>query len=185
MLKRGEIAATFQMSGKPIPAIANLRTEGFHLVSVPYDPRIADLYLPARFTREDYPQLVRTDDPVETVTASSILAVYNWPEKTERYNKVARFVDAFFSKLPEFQKPPRHPKWVEVNLAASVPGWRRFKAAQDWLNRAAAPVGGGAQSQNRTAFDSFLKARGQDGVSSEQREKLFQDFVDWQRRQVR
>jgi len=185
MLKRGEIAATFQMSGKPIPAIANLRTEGFHLVSVPYDPRIADLYLPARFTREDYPHLVRTDDPVETVAVSSILAVYNWPEKTERYNKVARFVDAFFSKLPEFQKPRRHPKWVEVNLAASVPGWRRFKAAQDWLDRAAAPVGGGAQSQNRTAFDSFLKARGQDGVSSEQREKLFQDFVDWQRRQVR
>src|SRR4051812_15566159 len=108
MLKRGELAATFQMSGKPIPAIANLRGEGLHLVSVPYDPRIADLYLPARFTREDYPQLVQGDDTVETVAVSSILAVYNWPENTERYKKVARFVDAFFSKLPEFQKPPRH-----------------------------------------------------------------------------
>ena len=44
-------------------------------------------------------------------------------------------MEALFTKLPEFQKPPRHPKWVEVNLAATVPGWRRFKAAQDWLDR--------------------------------------------------
>ena len=135
MLKRGELAATFQMSGKPIPAVANLPADSnFHLVSVPYESRIADLYLPARFSREDYPSLVGADNGVETVAVSSILAVYNWPEKTDRYAKVARFVDAFFSKL---------------------------------------------------AFDRFLKARGQDGVSPEQREKLFQDFVDWQRRQGR
>jgi TRAP-type uncharacterized transport system substrate-binding protein len=51
MLKRGELAATFQMSGKPIPAVANLPADSnFHLVSVPYDSRIADLYLPARFS---------------------------------------------------------------------------------------------------------------------------------------
>src|SRR3954447_19104326 len=145
MLKRGELAATFQMSGKPIPAVANLPADSnFHLISVPYESHIADLYLPARFSREDYPNLVGADNGVETVAVSSILAVYNWPEKTDRYAKVARFVDAFFSKLPEFQKPPRHPKWTEVNLAASVPGWRRFKAAQDWLHRAPAPPAGRA-----------------------------------------
>ncbi len=100
MLKRGELAATFQMSGKPIPAVANLPADSnFHLVSVPYESRIADLYLPARFSREDYPSLVGADNGVETVAVSSILAVYNWPEKTDRYAKVARFVDAFFSKL--------------------------------------------------------------------------------------
>jgi hypothetical protein len=128
---------------------------------------------------------VGADNGVETVAVSLILAVYNWPEKTDRYAKVARFVDAFFTKLPEFQKPPRHPKWTEVNLAASVPGWRRFKAAQDWLDRAAAAPSSPAQGADRTAFDRFLKARGQDSVSPEQREKLFQDFVDWQRRQGR
>ncbi|MET0531909.1 MAG: hypothetical protein ABW003_26855, partial [Microvirga sp.] len=116
---------------------------------------------------------------------SSILAVYNWPEKTERYNKVARFVDVFFSKLPEFQKPPRHPKWVEVNLAASVPGWRRFKAAQEWLDRAGATTGSAQSSGDRSAFDSFLTARGQGNVSATERERLFQEFTDWQRRQAR
>lgn len=184
MLKRGEIAATFQMSGKPIPAVANLKAEGFHLVSIPYDPRISDVYLPAQFTRDDYPNLVSTDDPVETIAVSSILAVYNWPEKSERYAKVARFVDAFFSKLPEFQKPPRHPKWAEVNLAASVPGWQRFKAAQNWLDRAGATTGS-VQSRDRAAFDRFLANRGQSNVSAQDRERLFQEFMAWQQRQGR
>src|SRR4051812_28335177 len=68
MLKRGELAATFQMLGKPIPAVANLPADSnFHLVSVPYESRIADLYLPARFSREDYPNLVGADNGVETV----------------------------------------------------------------------------------------------------------------------
>jgi hypothetical protein len=48
---------------------------------------------------------------------------------------VARFVDAFFSKFDQFQQPPRHPKWREVNLTAEVPGWTRFQPAQDWLVR--------------------------------------------------
>ena len=186
MLKRGELAATFQMSGKPIPAVANLPADSnFHLVSVPYESRIADLYLPARFSREDYPNLVGADNGVETVAVSSILAVYNWPEKTDRYAKVARFVDAFFSKLPEFQKPPRHPKLdrgelgrVGARLAAlqGGPGLARPRRGRPKQQ---------PQGADRTAFDRFLKARGQDGVSPEQREKLFQDFVDWQRRQGR
>lgn len=136
MLKRGEIAATFQMSGKPIRAVANIdRAAGLRLIPIPYDPRIGDLYLPAQFSAQDYPNLV-PEGEIPTVAVASILAVYNWPENSDRYKRVARFVEALFTKLPEFQKPPRHPKWTEVNLAATVPGWRRFKAAQDWLDRA-------------------------------------------------
>ena len=48
---------------------------------------------------------------VDTVATSVLLTSFNWPEKTERYNRVARFVDAFFSHIDEFHKPPRHPKW--------------------------------------------------------------------------
>jgi hypothetical protein len=31
----------------------------------------------------------------------------------------------------EFLDPPRHPKWQEVNLAAQLPGWTRFRPAQE------------------------------------------------------
>ena len=33
--------------------------------------------------------------------------------------------------LEAFLRPPRHPKWREVNLAARVPGWTRLRAAED------------------------------------------------------
>ena len=181
MLRRGEIAATFQMSGKPIQAIAKLGPEThFHLVAIPFDSRVSDLYLPGEFTHADYPNLV-PGAPVSTVAVSSILAVYNWPERSERYARVAKFVDALFTKLPELQKPPRHPKWGEVNLAAEVPGWTRFKAAQDWLDRTAQGEGAEAGA-TRTAFARFLSAQGRGG-STRDRERLFQDFVAWQRRQ--
>jgi len=43
-------------------------------------------------------------------------------------------VEAFFPKIAFFQQPPRHPKWHDVNLAATLPGWPRFEAAQEWLD---------------------------------------------------
>ena len=38
-------------------------------------------------------------------------------------------------RFEEFQRPPRHAKWREVNLAAQVPGWTRFGVAQEMLSR--------------------------------------------------
>ena len=40
-------------------------------------------------------------------------------------------VDAFFPRIADFQKPPRHPKWKEANLTAVVPGWKRHDAAEE------------------------------------------------------
>ena len=73
---------------------------------------------------------------VETVTAPTVLMVYNWPEQSERYRRTARFVDALFNKIDILQSPPRHPKWRDTVLSASVPGLIRFKAAQQWLDDA-------------------------------------------------
>lgn len=179
MLKRGEIAATFQMAAKPISAVAKLDLgPGYHLIDIPYDPKLADLYLPATLTKADYPRLVDKES-VNTVSVTSILAVFNWQKGTDRYRKVDRFVDALFTKLAEFQKPPRHPKWAEVNLAAEVPGWQRFRAAQEWLDR------NGTAAESKETFDKFLQVRGGRTVTAEQREQLFRDFVEWQRRQTR
>lgn len=182
MLKSGEIAATFQMSGKPIPAVAKLDAANrFHLLEVPFDQKIAELYLPGEFTHEDYPNLV-PGGPVKTVTVSSILAAYNWPEKSDRYQKIARFTEAFFSKIAAFQQPARHPKWAEVNLAAEIPGWTRFKAAQQWLDRNRPSEAAGPDAESRASFNRFLDARGRADAAAEDREALFRDFVRWQRR---
>ena len=124
------------------PAL-RLSTDGYprnenrrlHLVSIPYDKRLRDLYVPLDFSSDEYPNLIAAGETVETVAASVLLVALNLPEKTERYQKVAKFVDALFSRIDEFSKPPRQPKWKEASITAIVPGWQRFKAAQDWLDR--------------------------------------------------
>ena len=51
--------------------------------------------------------------------------------KADRHRKVTGFVDAFFGNFDAFLRPPRHPKWREVNLAARVPGWTRLRSAEE------------------------------------------------------
>ncbi|WP_262030396.1 TAXI family TRAP transporter solute-binding subunit [Microvirga sp. Mcv34] len=176
-LKSGEIQAAVYVAGRPVRAIAEFQTDGrFHLLSIPFEGEIAESYFPARLANADYPQLVDNDKPVDTLAVGSLLAVFNWPENSDRYNRVKRFVDAFFSRFDEFLQPGRHPKWKEVNLAADVPGWERVKPAQDWLDRAAAAAKPTAEGKS---FESFMKSRGID-VSAEQREVLFREFLAWQ-----
>ena len=103
----------------------------------------------------------------------AVLIAYNWPKDTDRYRRIAAFVERFFPKLAEFQKPPRHPKWRETNLAATLPGWTRVEAAEDWLRNRPS-----ATAPTREQFESFVAARGAN-ASADDREKLFRDFLKW------
>jgi TRAP transporter TAXI family solute receptor len=175
-LRSGEIQAAVYVAGRPVRAMAEFQTDGrFHLLPIPFEGEIAETYFPARLTNADYPRLIDADKPVETLAVGSLLAVFNWPENTDRYNRVRNLVNAFFSRFDEFLQPGRHPKWKEVNLAADVPGWQRVKPAQDWLDQIATGATG-AQPQN---FEAFLNARGAT-VTPAQRESLFRDFLTWQ-----
>lgn len=181
-LKRGEIAALVYVAGKPARLFSGLdATSGLHLLKVPLDDALVETYLPARFADTDYPGLVPAGQSVDTIAVGSVMAVFAWPSGSERYAKVARFVDAFFSKFPAFQQPPRHPKWRDVNLAAQAPGWTRFPAAQNWLQQQM--VAGGPDQ--RTAFDSFLASTGitTTNMTEAQKTALFQQFLAWRRRQ--
>ena len=84
----------------------------------------------------------------------------------------------FFPKLAEFQKAPRHPKWREANLAATLPGWTRFAGAEEWLKTKGAEQPAVAQ---REQFDRFLQARSQAGSppTPQEREDLFKEFMQW------
>src|ERR1700751_118166 len=117
-VKSGEIAATALIAGKPVRSMTKLGgTDGLHLVPVPYPKQLQDDYLPATLSHDDYPELVAPGETVNTVAVSAVLIAYNWPKTNlDRYERVQRFVEAFFPKIAEFQKPPRHVKWREVNL---------------------------------------------------------------------
>ncbi len=116
---------------------------------------------------------------VESIAVGAVLFAYNWPKGTDRYRRIQKFVDTFFPKLAEFQKPPRHPKWKEANLAATLPGWKRFAGAEEWLKNKGAQQPGVAE---RDQFDRFLQARAQAGAPTPtpaDREALFNEFMQW------
>jgi len=178
-IKSGEIAATSYVAGKPAVAVAELqRDAGLRLVTVDYAPELREAYLPAMFTNEDYPNLVAEGEPVDTIAVGAVMAVYNWNPGGERYQKTERFVKAFFANFETFLQPPRHPKWQEVNLAAELPGWRRFPAAQEWL----AQNRNTATTELKVAFEQFLQSSGQPAeLSEDQKDALFSQFVEWWR----
>lgn len=181
-IKSGEIAATVFIAGRPASAIAKLpKDQDYRILPVPYTPELEEAsYLPATLTSEDYPNLIPDGEKVETIAVGAVLAVYNWPQNTDRYRRVANFVNALFSKFAEFQKPPRHPKWREVNLAATLRGWERFHAAQEWLDNAASQTASPVRINPTLARQQA--ARAAPGDVAEQ-ERLFRQFMQWVERQ--
>ena len=165
-MRTGEIAGVVHVTGKPTDLFSKFKPEpGFHFLPVPYSPELQDYYVPTELTSKDYPNLLRPGENVETVGVPQVLAVYNWPPETARYARVARFVKYFFERFEQFKKPPFHPKWNEINLASSLRGWTRFKAAEDLLKPAAAgaqplaapraSAGAAPPEQDRQQFEQF------------------------------
>lgn len=66
--------------------------------------------------------------PVDTVTVSTLLAVFNWTPAQPRYADVASFVPALFAALPGLRKASDSP-WRQADVAARPPGWTRFAGA--------------------------------------------------------
>jgi TRAP-type uncharacterized transport system substrate-binding protein len=177
----GKADAWIVGTAKVMPIARNVKNENrrLHLVSIPYDKRLQDLYLPAEFTSDEYPNLIPPGETVETLATSILLAVFNWPEKTDRYQKVAKFVDALFSRIGEFPRPPRHPKWKEASITAVVPGWQRFKAAQDWLDQHPTDT---ASQASRSKFKEFMAQEGHGDISPQQLDRLYERFLEWNNR---
>jgi TRAP-type uncharacterized transport system substrate-binding protein len=173
-MKKGEIAATVLVGGKPALPFKNIqRADGFHLLPIPYASALEKDYLPDELTSQDYPELIPEGQTVETVAVSAVLIAYNWRKDSDRYRRVAKFVEALFSKIDQFQKSPRHPKWRDVNLASTLPGWDRFEVAEALL---ANDKTGSLPTQ--ASFDQFLATKGVlNNTTPEQRDKLFGEFI--------
>jgi uncharacterized protein len=176
-LAKGEIAATLITSGKPAGAIAQLKaSDGYRLIPIPFAKSLRDDYLPSTLTNEDYPNLVAKGETIDTIAASSILIAYNWPKNTDRYRRVDKFVKALFAKFTELQKPPRNPNWRDANLAATLPGWKRFEGAEELLASYREQTLAGTREQ----FEQFIAPRaGKIPASEQERNQLFNDFLKW------
>jgi TRAP-type uncharacterized transport system substrate-binding protein len=182
LMKKGQVFGTLCTCLKPLaPYKAVPKELGFKLLHIPLEGPMVEDYVPTTFTHEDYPNLVPEGSRVETVAIPTALIAYNWPTDHERYRRIAKFTESFFSKLKDFHKPPRHPRWKNVNLSAELKGWVRLKAAQEWLdNVAPAQSGGGID----TVLARAQAARVAPSSPAEQ-ERLFRQFLEWSKRNGR
>lgn len=179
-IKSGEIDATVLIAGKPAASMAKLKSsDGLRILPVPYAKPLHGDYLPATLTAQDYPALIEQGQEVETLAIGAVLIAYNWEKDTDRYRRVAAFVDRFFPKMAEFLKAPRHAKWKETNIAATLPGWTRFPAAEEWLEKNRAQ----STTLQRDQFEKFVaqrqKAEPAMAFGPQDKQKLFEDFLKW------
>ena len=135
-MRRGEIAAVVFVTSKPVDAFVKGRWEaGYKFLPVEYGSKFEDYYLPSSLEFTDYPNLVAKGERIPTIAVPTILTAYNWRFDSDRYRRVARFVNDLFSRVDKLQSPGFEAKWKDVNLRANVPGLERFRAAQEWIDR--------------------------------------------------
>jgi uncharacterized protein len=192
----GDIAAMIILTGAPQAMLAKLKKEdGVHFL--PFDERslpnpnvkqvLAD-YIPAELTHEQYPDLIPEGHTVPTFANRALLVAYAWPENSARYNRLAKFVQEFFGRIDQFREGARHPKWSEINIAANMPGWTRFKPGTVWLAEHQQRIASGDSGADlKVAFNQFIDeyavAQGLKTISSSEREMLFIKFQQFLRPQ--
>jgi len=193
-MRRGEIAATALVAGKPSQSIAQLRqSDGLKFLAVPFTSALNADFLPTELTSEDYPGMIPAGQKVTTIADTAVLVAYKWPHESERYKRVETFVDAFFPKIAEFSEAPHHPKWREVNIAATLQGWERLEPAQAWLDAHAAPrVASSVSSVNDAQPKTEAPApvvQAIDGAPQQptdsEEQRLFQEYLKWRAQRVR
>jgi hypothetical protein len=157
------------LTGAPQAALAKLKREdNVHFLSLDQDalaghdlsPLFAE-YMTTALAQTMYPQLIPEGVSIPTIANHALLVAYAWPENSERYRKLERFVNEFFDKIGRFNDGARHPKWAEFNLWTDIPGWTRFKPAANWMaahqNTAATGAGGTESADVQAAFEKQFK----------------------------
>jgi TRAP-type uncharacterized transport system substrate-binding protein len=178
-LQSGQVDAIARVIPKPIDFFGKIpASSGLHLVNIPFTKTFEDLYTLGEFTKQDYPNLLQGQDRIDTIAVPAVLAVFNWQKNSDRYTRVERFIEYLFSRWDTLQHPPYHPKWRDVNLAATVPGWTRFSVADQLLQQMQAEQQ--QKQQQRAAFETFLSNQPKMPVSDADREDLFRKFLQWQ-----
>ncbi len=179
-LKKGEISAIVRVVGKPIEPLAKLPADsGLHFLSIPSMKLFDDIYTIGELNHGDYPNLIPAGEKVETIAVPTVLAVYNWPRGSDRFKRLEKFTRALLTKFDRFQGSSFHPKWKEINLAATLPGWQRFSVAEDMLAQPAPDKAGASDAA--AEFDNYLQDQGGRvrSLSRAKRDALFRDFERW------
>jgi hypothetical protein len=172
-----------RVGGKPMNTFSKIPPNtGFRFLSISaseFAQKFSETYVLGKLASEDYPTLIPAGESITTIAVPDILAVYNWPKGTDRYQRVEKFVTAFFRNFDKLREGPFHPKWKEINLAATIPGWTRSELAERMIQE----LSGKSDGSLREEFNAFLEKNSSQtshtSGSPGDREVLFRQFLDW------
>ncbi len=181
-VRSGALAALVLVGGKPLRAIAALPKDGsIRLLPLPSMQALgADGYSPGSFGAEDYPALIPAGRTIDTLSVGTVLTARKMAPSDESNRRIARFVPAFFGSLSELSDRRWHPKWREVNLAATLAKWQRFPVAKEWLDNALREQSASVQRD----FEEFLRTNSPAGSplpSPAAQKQLFEKYLKWTR----
>jgi hypothetical protein len=157
---------------------------GLRFLPFEYSDKFKDYYSPTELTNADYPTLIAKGENVPTISVAALLAVYNWQANGDRYRRVARFIEYLFERFDRLRQPPYQPKWKDMNLAGTVPGWTRYPVAQELVDKALAKSAKPApqpQPQPQPIDPALARAQVAKAApySPAEQERLFQQFMEW------
>jgi len=179
-MKTGELVGLVHLLTRKDVFLAKIPADtGFHLLSIDYDDHFSDYYTPYSIDAADYPNLMKPDEKVETLGLPAVLAVYNWPRESDRYRKVERFIQYYFTGFEKLKQVPYQADWKTVNLAAKVPGWTRFVAAEEALAKLQRNE---LKREVSVTSPPDIAATSADLTDPKQKQ-LYNEFLEWKKQQ--
>jgi hypothetical protein len=175
-LQHGSIAASVVLGPRPVPLLAKLDAgAGLHLLPVNFEGPLETSYLPASLSHDDYPGLIASSAALPTVATGLLLLTADRRTDPAFESNIESFIATLFSRVDTLKTGRHHAKWRDINLAASLPGFIRADAAENWLNEHQNEHQQGAPKQ---AIEAGMAAP---AFGKDQKEALFKSFIEWQR----
>ena len=128
-IRRGDLAAMIRIVGAPYEFARDLSADdGIQLLPVPAGD-LAGAYLETQLSADQYPNLVKPGEPVNTLAVGAVMAVYHFPETHPRRGRIENFYQRFRTGFDRLLDSERFQvKWREFEFGdADLPGWIAFR----------------------------------------------------------
>ena len=183
-VKSGEIAATVLIAGKPTGSFGKFKLEpGMTLLPVPYTEALEQDYLPGQADHEDYPGLIAKGSTRRhrrrRLRARRLQLAARHRPLPPRGHVHRRVLHA---SSPSSRSRRGTPNGRKPTSTATLRGWKRFPAAEEWLAKNAEQAAAAAPVAIDPAVVRAQAAKAAPNDPAEQ-ERLFQQFMEWAKTQ--
>ncbi len=161
------------------PFLKGKLPEGFKFLPIEYTDKL-EYYAPAYLEHADYPALIPQGQQIATISVPAVLAVYDWPKNTDRYQRLDARRRLSLRALREAAEGARLPREVEGREP------RRQRAGLDSASSRCRTGSTRPRSSSARSVDpAQLRAQAARAAPNDpaEQERLFRQFLEWNRKQ--